>query len=322
MRKRTILAILIAFTLTLGLTAMWTAQTTERDGDTDANIVSDTGAETGKSEKKGGNKIARIFKAPFKAVGKLFGRGNNDNKLERLTEKDVERFESAGTMRVSDGTTLVQSKPSASGSARDHLRAGRALLQTGQLNEAITELSRAVALDPHLSEAHSLMGLAYDRRGMPERAKDSYERAMKETPDDAQTLNNLGYSLYLNGNYRAAMDRLKRAARLAPADQRILNNLALAQCRLGKHEDAFKNFARAGGELNGRLNTAAMLERQGYETEAITYYEAARRLQPGSGVALRRLADLYKRVGRYEDAQAASHALESTAGETASIGGK
>ena len=322
MKKRTLIAICLAFTLTLGVTALWSAETTGRDGDTDANIISDSGAQTGKAEKRGGNKIARIFGAPFRAVGRLFGHGKNENKLERMTEKDAAKFESVPAMRVNDSTTLVQQKPSASGSAREHLLAGRALLQTGRVNEAIAELSLAVSLDARLSEAHSLLGLAYDRKGMPDRAKDSYERAVKETPDDAQTLNNLGFSLYQNGIYRAAIDRLKRAARLAPNDERILNNLALAQCRMGKYEDAYKSFARAGGELTGRLNTAAMLERQGRDTEAISYYEAARRIQPHSSVALHRLADLYRRNGRNEDAEAVTRALDETKQEaTASIGG-
>ena len=134
---------------------------------------------------------------------------------------------------------------------------------------------------------------------------------MKDSPEDAQTLNNLGFSLYQNGNYRAAVDRLKRAARLAPTDERILNNLALAQCRLGKYEDAYKNFARAGGALTGRLNTAAMLERLGRDEEAIKYYEAARRLQPNSPFTLRRLVDLYGRMGRTNEAEDARRSLST-----------
>jgi tetratricopeptide (TPR) repeat protein len=126
-------------------------------------------------------------------------------------------------------------------------------------------------------------------------------------------LNNLGFSLYQNGNYRAAVDRLKRAARLAPTDQRILNNLALAQCRLGKYEDAYRNFARAGGELTGRLNTAALLERLGRDEEAIRYYESARRLEPNSSITLRRLVDLYRRVGRTNESDDARRALTALA---------
>jgi tetratricopeptide (TPR) repeat protein len=68
----------------------------------------------------------------------------------------------------------------------------------------------------------------------------------------------------------------------------------------------------------GRLNTAAMLERMGRDDEAIKHYEAARRAQPNSAIALTHLADLYRRSGRYNEAQAAQSAL---AGETAAIGG-
>jgi Flp pilus assembly protein TadD len=140
---------------------------------------------------------------------------------------------------------------------------------------------------------------------------------------DAQALNNLGYSLYLSGNYRAAVERLKRAARLAPADGRILNNLALAQCRLGKYDDAYKNFARAGGEYSGRVNVAAMLVRVGREDKAIEHLEAARRLQPGSAGVLQQLADLYERNGKQDKADEARHALqeEETRQQTFSVNG-
>jgi tetratricopeptide (TPR) repeat protein len=123
-------------------------------------------------------------------------------------------------------------------------------------------------------------------------------------------LNNLGFSLYQNGNYRAAVDRLKRAAKLAPTDERILNNLGLALCRLGKFQDAFKNFARAAGPLTGNLNTARMLERFGRDEDAIKYYEDARRLDRNSTFAVKRLADLYKRTGRTEQPQTAVAALD------------
>lgn len=320
MRTRTIIAIAIAFVLTLGVTALWSADTTGREGDTDANILTDNGSPTGRSAegKKSGNKIAKIFKAPFKAISKLFGGSADENRLRRLSEKDVAKFESAGTMRVSDNTSVEAVRPDTSVSAREHLSAGRALLQTGRVNEAIAELTLAASLDARLrAEANGLLGLAYDQKGMRERAKESYERAMRDAPEDAQTLNNLGFSLYQNGNYRAAVDRLKRASRLAPADQRILNNLALALCRLGKFEDAYRSFARAGGELTGRLNTAAMLERLGRDEEAIKYYEAARRVQPASTVALRRLVELYRRMGRAEEANSTEHALSSLSDQMA-----
>jgi Flp pilus assembly protein TadD len=308
MSKRRLIAILIAFVLTIAASAMWSASTTEREGDADANAIEDTGSAAGASEHKSGNKVVKIFAAPFKAFGRLFSHKDH-NKPERMTEKDAEKFESVGVSHVDDSRTPEPKKLAIANSAKEHLANGRSYLLNGQLNEAITELSTAVSLDPKVTEAHNLLGVAYDRKGLGDRARDSYERAVKVDSEDAQTLNNLGFSLYQNGNYRAAVDRLKRAVKLAPTDERILNNLGLALCRLGKFEDAYKHFARAAGPLTGNINTARMLERFGRDDDAIKYYEDARRIDPSSTFALRRLADLYKRTGRAEQSQAASNAL-------------
>jgi len=310
MSKRRLIAALIAFVLTMAVTGMWSAATIEREGDPDVNAIEDSGSSAGSmNEKKGGNKVVKVLAAPFKAFGRLFGR-NNDRKIERMSEKDAEKFESVGVARVEDART-VEAKKLTSTTAKEHLLAGREYLLSGRTNEAISELSTAASLDPKLTEAHNLLGVAYDQKGMGDRAKESYERAVRVQPEDPETLNNLGFSLYQNGNYRAAVDRLKRAVKLAPTDERILNNLGLALCRLGKFDDAYKSFARATGPLTGSLNMGRMLERFGREDDAIKYYEAARQIEPNNTLALRRLVDLYERVGRSVESQSARTALSS-----------
>jgi len=95
MNKRRIFAVLIAFVLTIAATAMWSASTIQRDGDADAIVLEDSGSESGVEQpKKKGNKVVKVLTAPFKAFGKLFGRGNDENKVYRMTDKDAERFES------------------------------------------------------------------------------------------------------------------------------------------------------------------------------------------------------------------------------------
>jgi Tfp pilus assembly protein PilF len=296
---------------------MWSAATLEREGDPDANVLEDSGSETGavNQQKKDGNKVVRVLAAPFKAFGRLF---RHKDRIERMNETDGEKFVSVGVSRTEDGRYPETDKVSTSGSAKEHLAAGREFLLAGRLNEAITELSTSASLDPKLSEAHNLLGVAYDKKGFADRAKESYQKAVKVQPEDPETLNNLGFSLYQSGNYRAAVDRLKRAEKIAPTDERILNNLGLALCRLGKFDEAYKHFARAAGAYTGNLNTARMLERFGRDDDAIKYYEAARNIEPTSTLALKRLADLYKRTGRVDPSQAANNAVSaSTAVNTA-----
>lgn len=323
MNKRRIIAVLIAFVLTIAATAMWSASTIEREGDPDAILLDDSGVEAGNAEqprKKGGNKVVKVLTAPFKAFGKLFG-GDDRNKIHRMTEKDAERFASVGVTKIEDANNQPIKRDTSSASAREHLEVGREYLIEGRYSEAISELTLAVSLDQKLTEAHNLLGVAYDKKGFADRAKDSFERAVK-LEEDADTLNNLGFSLYQNGNYRAAVDRLKRAAKLAPTDERILNNLGLAYCRLGKVEEAYKAFARATGPLTGNLNTAKMLERFGREDDAIRYYEAAREIEPNNTFALRRLADLYQRVGRSTESDSARATLAQVLNNSANNNGK
>jgi Flp pilus assembly protein TadD len=309
MNKRNLLAIFIAFVVAVAASAMWSATTTERDGDADANTIEDSGSAAGSTaDGKKGNKVVRIIAAPFKAFGRLF-RHKDDNKLQRMTAKDAEKFESVGVSRIDDSTTPEVKKEALANTAKEHLTNGRTYLVNGQLNEAITELSTAASIDHKLTEAHNLLGVAYDRKGLGERARDSFQQAIKVEPEDAQALNNLGFSLYQSGNYRAAVDRLRRANKLAPTDERILNNLGLALCRLGKFDEAYKTFARASGAYTANLNTARMLERLGRDDYAIKFYEAARSIDPNSTLALKRLPALYKRVGRVDPSQPATVAV-------------
>jgi len=231
----------------------------------------------GDGEQKKDNAFVRVLKAPFKALGKIFGRGKSKHGLERLSEKDAKKFETAQVTRVVDAVQEApQAPPSADIGAAEHVERGRNFLNADKLNDAIAELSLAASMDPTLAEAHNLLGVAYHRKGLRDLALKSLEAALKLDKKNAQILNNLGYLFYDRGDYKKALEPLKKAAKLAPNDARILNNLALTQSQLGKFDDAYKNFARAGGEIEGRLNVANRLEIAGLSEKARQQYEAAR----------------------------------------------
>ncbi|HJR06773.1 MAG TPA: tetratricopeptide repeat protein [Pyrinomonadaceae bacterium] len=202
--------------------------------------------------------------------------------------------------------------PYIEGVAGDPLSQGRALLENGYTNEAIAELSIAAVAGPDLVEANNLLGLAYDRRGQHKQAREFYERALSVAPQNARVINNLGHSLYLDDRYADALAQLKTAARLAPSDTQVANNLALVYGRMGKYDNVFKEFKRAGGEFYARTRTAALLAASGRDRDAIKHYEAARKLDPASSDVLRQLITLYVRTGQREKAEAAERALEKT----------
>lgn len=224
-----------------------------------------------------GDTFVQVLKSPVKAISGLFGRGKrDDNKLHRLSEKDVEKFEVTPIVQINDATSEPANEAGNTKSVLDHLERGRFLLNSENLNDAIFELSLAIAMDRKLAEAHSLLGVAYGRKGFSELAHKSLETAVKLDKKNEQILNNLGYLLFTEGDYKGSEEYLKKASRLAPRDPRILNNLASAQSKLGKFDEAYENFARAGGEVNGRVNIANQLALANRSEEALKQFQAAR----------------------------------------------
>jgi Flp pilus assembly protein TadD len=291
-----------------------------------------TSTVNGQKQEGKGNGFLRALKAPFKAIGRLFGRGKkDDNKLERISAKDAKRFESAPAVQVSKTTAApeVSSSGNATESllpatagernpvdalervALEHLARGRALLDRNDLNGAIGEFSLAASANPKLAEARSLLGVVYWRKGLRDLAERSFEAAFRIQKNDPQILNNFGFLLYENGDYEKATKYLKRAAKLAPNDPRIWNNLGLAQSERGHFDDAYESFARAQGEYKGHINVAARLEGRGENKRAVKHLEKALALQPNSPDVLVRLIALYDSNGNDKQAQSARSSLET-----------
>jgi Flp pilus assembly protein TadD len=278
----------------------------------------DVETSAGEKPKKQGNSLGKALSAPFRALGSLFGGSKKNNqRLSQITDKDIAKFEGRQVTRVNDARTpTVPAASKSESSPADHLQRGRNFLKVGQLSEAIGELSLAASLDPKSGEAQTLLGVAYDRKGLRDRAQQAFEAALNSPDDQAMHLNNLGYWHYKNGNYEAAVKYLKRAAKAKPDDQRIWNNLGMAQCGAGRFDDGYKSFVHAIGEFQARLKVAAYLERQGLTKDAIKQLEKARKLKPDSTEVLAWLAALYDSAGRFDeaiDARAALSALRTAA---------
>ncbi|HYV12157.1 MAG TPA: tetratricopeptide repeat protein [Pyrinomonadaceae bacterium] len=272
-------------------------------------------------QSKGDNTFVKVLKAPFKAIGRLFGAGKkDDDKLQRLSRKDVKKFESVGAAKVVDARTTGFETPApakenvdpaavALAPAQANLERGRAFLNSGNATDAIALLSTAVSTDPTLHEAYNLLGVAYEMKGLRDRAFESFEKALKADNDNGEYLNNLGFLYFKNGDNDKAVKYLKRAVKVAPQTQRYWNNLGLVQAQRAKFDEAYDCFVRAVGEYQGHINVANRSQTMGYDKVAIKHLEEARVLRPATAEILLRLAVLYKRTGNEELAAEANAAL-------------
>ena len=257
------------------------------------------------------NSFGSALGAPFRALGRLFGGGKKRKRISKISEKDAKKFEGTGVTRVNDAQNPAPVAPTTEGTAADHLQKGREFLAAGRLNEAIAELTTAVSLDPKSGEANTLLGVAYDRKGLRDRAQQSFETAVHAPDDQAMHLNNLGYLHYRHGEYDQAITYLKRAAKVNPSDARIWNNLAMAQLAMEKFDDAYKSLVHAVGEFESRMRIASNLEWSGYSKKAIKQLEMARAIQPNSSDVWARLARLYDSTEQSEKADVARQSLNS-----------
>src|SRR5215213_10228802 len=68
-----------------------------------SSIDAPDGVETSEED---GNGFVRALTAPFKAIGRLFGGGkkNDDGKLQRISKKDLKKFESVPARTVTNTT--------------------------------------------------------------------------------------------------------------------------------------------------------------------------------------------------------------------------
>jgi len=329
------LAVVIVLTLALVLGFAPRRQAVLSSPLSEAEIAAlNTAATANVPGKDGGNGFVKVLTAPFRAIGRLFGRGGNkdDNKFHKLSEKDAKKFETAKVTRVVDARTVpaadattpkvdpntgnpidpVEDAVAANKRlARENLQHGRELFSQNDLNGAINSLSMAVSLDKELWDAHNLLGIAYEMKGLRAKALESLETATKAENPQPEHLNDFGYILMKNGENSRAVKYLKKAIKAQPANERFLNNLGLALIELNKLDDAYKAFAKAMGEFDGHMNMANRLLRMGQDKEAIKHLEACRTMQPGSLDILYRLSVLYARNGQSTEAEEANKAFMS-----------
>jgi Flp pilus assembly protein TadD len=272
--------------------------------------------------------IGKFFRAIFgghkkKNTEKNTEKNSEKNTAAKITNKDIKKFESTQVTRVSDANNspvrpsspannVVDDRPLA-----ERIQRGRELLNANQLNEAITELTTAAALDPKSGEVHMLLGVAFDRKGLGARAREAFEIAARDPNDQAMHLNNLGFLLYRQGENDDAIKYLKKAAKLSPDDSRIWNNLALVQLAAEKYDDAYKSSVHALGEFDSRIKIADRLQARGRMKDAIEYLEKARMIRADSADLLVRLESLYYYSGQEEKSLRARQALASLVASTA-----
>ncbi len=115
-------------------------------------------------------------------------------------------------------------------------------LKQGNYEQAITEYTQAIKLDPNLTSLYYNRGLAYSYKENYGLAIADYSKAIELDPEYADTYNNRCRIYYILGKYEEALPDCEKAVILAPDIDYILDLRASVYIALGRKEDAIKDF--------------------------------------------------------------------------------
>jgi len=187
-----------------------------------------------------------------------------------------------------------------------HYRLARALAIQGDLDGAILEFGRVVALRPRYAEAHYSLGKAYALQGRLDEALAQFQKAVAIEPGNVVALNNEGNILLQRGQWAAASARFRSVLEIQPDNAPAHGNLGYALAQMGAVDDALAHLRRAV-ELQPRNasahnNLGSLLLRQARFTEAAAQFQTALQIEPDSVEARSNLGSALLAAGRFTEA--------------------
>lgn len=204
-------------------------------------------------------------------------------------------------------------------------------LRNGDLQTAKEKLDKAIKQNPDNADAHGAYALLSMRLNKPDQAREHFETALDQKPDDPQLLNNYGTFLCEQGDHSEGIERFLRAA-----DNPLYDTPAYAYANAGRcareagQIDKARKYLRKALEADSRMGSALLeLARLEYEQGRLRqsrkylerYHNVATEAPDSLWLAIRierRLGDrqeaeaLGKRLVReYPDSEQANRFLET-----------
>jgi tetratricopeptide (TPR) repeat protein len=187
-----------------------------------------------------------------------------------------------------------------------HNNLGSALLNQGQLPEAIAHFDAAVQLKPDYAPAYNNLGIAYYRLGRPAESMEYFRRALGFQSNFAEAHLNLGNTLVQAGRLPEAMEQYRQAIRLTPILAEAHNNLGNALYMADQPTEAIAEFQQAirikPDYAEAHENLGSIYARGGSFSEAIAHYQEALQLNPGKAATHNNLGFALVQAGRLQPA--------------------
>ena len=196
-------------------------------------------------------------------------------------------------MTESPSSPRAERELPASDRADIFLATARELEKKGDGGRAVSCYERAKSLNPEVSDQIARhLAVLYDKTDEPGKALIEFQRAVKNSPKDADLLNDLGYHWYNCGNWLEAEVHFREALAADAKHGRARMNLGLALAQQGREDEALDSFRQVIGPAEAQSNLGFVLLTQGKREQARTAYNRALTLDPSCKLAQAALAKL------------------------------
>ena len=180
--------------------------------------------------------------------------------------------------------------------ARTRSNLGAALRKQGKMEEALSEYSRALSIDPESKTAHFGLGILFAEQGNAQRALQEYQRALDIDPTYAEVSLNMG-ALYMRmGETEKAIEQYKHAIKVVPYFPQAHFNLGVAYAKSGSPRRALESYEQAialePSFVAARINLGIVYYERQRTEEAAQQFEAVLRYDPNNQRALSALQQI------------------------------
>ena len=183
---------------------------------------------------------------------------------------------------------------------------GEELLREGHIEEALSNLTEAVRLQPESSKARSNLATALNLTGRTTEAEAQYRLAIHYDPASAEAHGGLGVVLTEEGSFEEALAELQESVRLMPDDAAGHYNLGRVFSRLGRNQEALAQYAEAvrlqPSNVDAHISLGAAFATENKLAEALAEFQTAERLNPTSAGAHFSAGTALANLGRYDEA--------------------
>jgi tetratricopeptide (TPR) repeat protein len=183
---------------------------------------------------------------------------------------------------------------------------GNALLQKGSVDEAMVHFQKAVEIDPGYAKAHNNLGITLLQKGSVDEAIVHFQKALEIEPDHAEAHYNLGNILLQKGSVDEAIVHYQKALGIKPDYTEAHNNLGSALNSQERFNEAIIHYQKAleikPGYVEAHFNLGNALLRKGSVDEAIAHYQKVLEIKPDYAEAHNNLGSALNSQGRFNEA--------------------